>query len=135
MSRDNHISINAGRDVRIDAMAVGDNAQAAAGTTAQAAQLAASFAEIRAVFDRLESAGQLTPDQGELLRADVMDAEQAAVEALKDERVKENLTKRLKRVATGVQSFCKDQNDVWRALESVASLCAIPMALLGVPKI
>jgi len=134
MSRDNSININAGRDVRIDALAVGDGAQAAAGSSPTAALLVERFDEIRAVFERLEASGELTAPQAELLRADVSAAEDAAVEALKDEKRKDSLAERLRRVSVGVQSFCRDQDDVWRALESVASVCAIPLALLGLPR-
>lgn len=134
MSRDNSVNINAGRDVKIDALAVGDGAQASAGGSLQVQQLAEHFAEIRAVFARLESAGLLEGPQAELLRSQAEDAEEAAHEAIKDEKRKERLTERLKHLAVGVHSFCKDQNEVWKAMESVASICAIPLALLGLPR-
>ncbi len=135
MSRDNRVEINAGGSVRMDAVAVGDNARAASIRSPQHEQIAEQFLEIRAVFDQLEAAGALGPAEAKLLKDETVEVEQAAEAALEDEAAKETLAARLKRFAGSVWSFCReqDQSGVFSALQTVASICAIPAALLGFP--
>jgi RecB family exonuclease len=135
MSRDNRIEIKAGGSVTMDAVAVGDHARAASIRSAQSEQLAAQFLEIRGIFDRLETSGALPPAEATLLKDETADIEQSAQAALQDEAAKDTLVAKLKRFGMSVRTFCKEQeaNGVFAALETVASLCAIPLALLGFP--
>ena len=132
MSRDNKIQITAGGSVTMDAVAVGDNARAASIRSPQHAQIAEQFLEIRSIFERLEASGALKPAEARLLKDEAAEVEQAAEAALEDETAKETLAARLKRFAGSVRSFCEEQNQagIFGALQTVASICAIPLALL-----
>jgi hypothetical protein len=135
MSRDNRIQINAGGSVRMDAVAVGDHARAASVRSPQHAQIAEQFLAIRSELDRLEASGAVRPAEAGLLKDEAAEVEQAAEAALEDEAAKETLELKLKRFAGSVRSFCReqDQSGVFSALQTVASVCAIPLALLGLP--
>jgi hypothetical protein len=131
MSRDNILNIKAGRDVSIDALAVGDNARAVSIQSAAAEALASHFAEIRTVFDELESAGQITPVAARLLREETADLQKTAEASLTDEAEKETLALKLKRLGATTQSFCTSNEKVFKCLESIAACCSIPLAILG----
>ena len=131
MSRDNSVNINAGGDVRIEAVAVGDGAQAAAVHSAQAEKLAEYFLQIRTSLDALESSGKLTPAEAKVLRDDAEDVHEAAKTSLKDPAQKDGLTVKLKRFASSIQTFCADQHEIFESLHHVAAACALPLALAG----
>lgn len=132
MSRDNIIKISAGRDVSIDALAVGDNARALSATSGDAQQLAAHFMEICTVFEELEAAGAISPTAAKLLKDEAADVEKTAEAATKDEAEKETLILKLKRLGASAQSFCGNNEKVFKCLESIAACSAIPLALLGI---
>lgn len=138
MSRDNRIQITAGGSVTMDAVAVGDHARAASVRSGQSEQLAEQFLEIRSIFERLEASGTLPAAEAKLLKdesGDVEQSAQAVLEAKDDAAAKDTLAAKLKRFGLSVKAFCREQetNGVFAALETVASLCAIPLALLGLP--
>lgn len=133
MSRDNSINIKAGGDVRIEAIAVGDGAQAAAVQSAQAEKLAEHFLQIRTSFDALETAGEITPAEAALLRTEAEEVHAVAKTALTDESQKENLVLKLKRFGGSISTFCREQKVLFEALHHVAAACAVPLGLLGLP--
>jgi len=131
MSRDNTVNIKAGGDVRVEALAVGDGAQAAAVHSAQAEKLAEHFLTFRATFEQLEATGKLTPAEAKMLKDEADDVHEAARTALEDPDQKDTLILKLKRFGGSLRTFCCDQKELFEAMHSLAAFCAIPLSLLG----
>jgi hypothetical protein len=138
MSRDNTVNIKAGGNVSVEALAVGDAAQAASIRSSGAAQeLAEHFLQIRSTFDELEAKGELAPAEARLLKEESAEVEKAAQAVLEDKtgKEKEGLGVKLKRFAGSVQTFCHANNKfgVFSCLSAIAALCGVPEALTGLP--
>ena len=133
MSRDNSIKINAGGDVRVEAIAVGDGAQAVAVQSAQAEKLAEHFTQIRTSFDALEASGEITPAEATLLRDEAEEVHEVATKTLTDESQKETLALKLRRFGGSIDTFCRERKELFEVLHHVAAACALPLALFNVP--
>lgn len=137
MSRDNKVEINAGGSVSVEALAVGDHAKAASIRSPQAQEVAAQFLDIREIFEQLEASGALKPAEAKLLKEESAEVETAAQDSLKagDDASKDTLAAKLRRFGASIQAFCheQDRKGVFAALRTVATVCAIPLALLGFP--
>jgi hypothetical protein len=132
MSRDNRINIKAGRDVNVEALAVGDQAQAAAIHAGHADEIAKGFMQLRTQFDALEAKGVLKPEEAAMLRDETDDVHDAAKKALKDPTLSGVLSAKLKRLTSSVQTFCEKDEGVAHWLHAAVAACSLALPLVGV---
>ena len=134
MSGNNTISINAGGDVGLTGVAVGDNARAAVGGSAADALIREQFVQISEVFGQLRQSGELTPAQAGLLEEEAADVEKTALVAIKDESKKETLALKMQRFLTSFQGFCKNHehlNLVFAAIQAVGTVTGVSLFGVG----
>ncbi|TRW14269.1 hypothetical protein [Glacieibacterium frigidum] len=124
-----NITISAGRDAVLSAVAIGDGARAmvAIGTPAQFAE---AFTALRGGIEELAVKGQLSPVQRTELLTAVAETETsvAAPAAIDADRA----TKSLTTLAAKFRAFCSDQqtSGVFACLQSLAALIGLPVALV-----
>ena len=125
----NNITISAGRDAVLSAVAIGEGARAmvAVGTPSQFAE---AFTALRGGIEELTTKGQLSAAQRTELLTAVAETETsvATPTAIDAERA----TGSLKTLATKFRSFCTDQQSsgVFACLQSLAALIGLPVALV-----